>query len=341
MRIVHADNLMLRRYGKQKVSSGRNLFLGVIRNNWRVCEFSDRDTARFESPLWIRPLGKWIANRRLIETCDNFRPDLLTVGHCDVITNHTLREIRALLPGIKIGCWNLDSLWQERNVERLRHRMTVSDAIFVTTAGARLRQFCTSRNVVAYLPNPVDPANENQDNSRKTNFDRDLVFCSGHPPTDARHAFIGRLHPALDRHLRFESFGMHGQPAVWGYAYEKVLAGSKMGLNLNQCEDWPLYSSDRIAQLMGNGLLTFLWDKGQMRRLFRDEHVGFFTDFDDLVRRVLAFQADDARRQAVAGAGRAHYHEHFSGQRVMQFMVETTFGLPYSHNYLWADEVYR
>jgi len=110
MRIVHADDLMRRRYGWHKFSSGRNLLLGAIRNNWRVCEFSDRDTVHFESPLWIRPLGKWIANRRLIETCDNFRPDLLTVGHCDVITNHTLREIRALLPGIKIGCWNLDSL---------------------------------------------------------------------------------------------------------------------------------------------------------------------------------------------------------------------------------------
>lgn len=341
MRIVHVDNLMLRRYGRLKVSSGRNLFCGAIRNNWRVCEFSDRDLAHFAAPLGIRPLGAWRANRRLIETCDNFRPDLVVVGLCDIISNRTLSEIRALLPGVRIACWNVDPLWDDRNVGRLQQRMPVADALFVTTAGKPLRQFCTGRNVVAYIPNPTDSAAEDQDNARKMTFDRDLVFCSGRPPTDARHALIGRLHAALDDRLRFESFGMHGRPAVWGRAYEEVLAGSKMGLNLNHLEDWPLYSSDRIAQLMGNGLLTFLWDKGGMRRLFRDEHVGFFTDAEDLVRRVLEFQADDSRRQAVAAAGRAHYREHFSGQRVMSFIAETTLGIPYSHDYLWADEVYR
>ena len=341
MRIVHADNWMWRRYGKNKYSSGRNLFLGGVRNNWRMFEFSDRDIAHYESPLGIRPLGEWRTNRRLVETCDNLRPDLLVVGHCDIIWNRTLLEIRRLVPGIRIACWNVDPLFDDRNVGRIRRRMDCSDALFVTTAGAPLRQFCTGRNAVAFMPNPTDPAEEDQDNSRKTAFERDLVFCSGRPTTDARNAFVGRLHAAIDGRVRFESFGMHGPPSVWGRAYEQVLAGSKMGLNMNHIEDWPLYSSDRIAQLMGNGLLTFILDKGQMRRLFRDEHVGFFTDLDDLARLVLAFQADDARRQAVAAAGRAYYHEHFSGQRIMSFIVETTFGLPYSHNYLWADELYR
>lgn len=341
MRIVHVDNWMLRRFGRTKVLTGRNLYFGAVRNNWRVCEFSDRDLAKFESPLGIRPIGEWITNRRLVETCDNFRPDLLVVGHCDIIRSRTLREIRSLLPGIRIACWNIDPLWDNRNVGRIRERMDCADALFVTTAGEPLKQFCNGRNVVAYMPNPTDPAAEDQDNAAKSTFDRDLVFCSGRAPSDPRHAFTGRLHTALRDMLRFETFGMHGHPSVWGRAYEEVLAGSKMALNLNHIEDWPLYSSDRIAQLMGNGLLTFLWDKGGMRRLLNDDQAVFFKDFDDLVRRLVEFQHDDARRRAVAGAGRAHYCEHFSGQRVIQFIAETTLGLPYGRNYLWADEVYR
>ena len=341
MRIVHVDNLRLHHYGREKFFTGRKLLHGLIRNNWRVCAFSDADVAYFEAPLHVREFGLRIANRRLIETCDSFRPDLVILGFCDIIRNATLRAIRDLLPGVRIACWNVDSLWQERNIGRLRLRMDYADALFVTTGGETLRQFCTARNVVAYMPNPTDPAVDDQDNSAKTAFDRDLVFCSGRPPEDPRYAFVGRLHETLRGQLRFESFGLHGRPAVWGRAYEEVLAGSKMGLNLNHIEDWPLYSSDRIAQLMGNGLLTFLWDKGDMRRLFDDRHAVFFRDADHLAAQVRAFHADDARRRAVAAAGRAWYHEHYSAERVARFIAETTLGLPYSHAYTWAGEVYR
>jgi hypothetical protein len=341
VRVVNVDNLMIRRYGRPKVATGRKLFHGMVRNNWRVCEFSDRDIAFYEAPLHIRALGERRANRRLIETCDNFRPDLIVVGHCDIIVNSTLDEIRRLLPAVRIAYRNVDPLWEEKNVARIRLRGEAVDAIFISTGGDPLRQFRTGRNVVAYMPNPADPAVEDQDNSQKTAFDRALVFCGVGNPTDDRYPFVARLHEALRGRLRFDTFGMHGQEAVWGRSYEDVLASSRMGLNLNRFEDWPLYSSARIAQLMGNGLLAFLWDKNNMRKFFTDRHVVFFSSFEDLVAKVLQFHADDARRQAVAAAGRAFYHEHFSGQRVASFIAETTLGLPYSQAYSWTDEVYR
>ena len=75
MRILHSDNLMIRRYGNVKVSTGRKLFNGMIRNNWKVHEYSERDIAKFEAPLGIKPLGFRAANRRFIETFNNFKPD--------------------------------------------------------------------------------------------------------------------------------------------------------------------------------------------------------------------------------------------------------------------------
>lgn len=50
MRILHIDNIMIRRYGNTKVATGRKLFNGLIRNNHKVLEFSDRDIAHFEAP---------------------------------------------------------------------------------------------------------------------------------------------------------------------------------------------------------------------------------------------------------------------------------------------------
>lgn len=341
MKILHVDNLMIRRYGKTKVSTGRKLFNGMIRNNWKVLEFSERDIAKFEAPLGIKPLGLKTSNRKLIETAGNFLPDVILMGHCDIITAETLREIRLLLPNVKIIYRNVDPLWEERNIERIRYRMDTVDAIFVSTGGEHLKQFCTGKNVVAFIPNPTDPCVEDQNNSLKTEFERDLVFCGVGNETDDRYPFVKDLHAALDATLRFDSFGMHGHPAVWGRQYDEVMATSRMGLNLNRFEGWHLYSSARISQLMGNGLLTFLWDQGNMRKLFSDEQAVFFNDFDELVEKAKMFHADDKLRQNVAAAGHAFYHQHFSGQRVVRFMIETVLEMAYSHDYIWGDEVYR
>ncbi len=332
---------MLRHYGQVKFYTGCKLSNGMIRGNHRLLEFSDRDLVRFETPLGIRPLGKKITNRRLIETCENFRPDLIVIGHCDLIAEKTLHEIRTRHPNTKIAHWFLDALWNSRNIKRLKARMHCTDAIFITTAGPPLKQFLTGKNCVAYLPNPTDPSWESHNNSTRSKFERDLVFCGGGLQSDYRYELLKYLQDELDGVLRFAPYGIVGGPLVWGQAYDEIIADSKMALNLNREEGWPLYSSDRISQLLGNGLLSFLWDKGDMRRLFNDDQVVFFRNKEELSLKIKAFQADDALRQTIAANGHKHYHTHFSAQRIVQYIIETTFNLPYTQDYLWQEEVYH
>ncbi len=341
MRILHIDNIMIRRYGITKVATGRKLFNGLIRNNHKVLEFSDRDIAHFEAPLHIKPLGFRISNKRLIESCENFQPDMILLGHCDIIRNDTLLEIKRKFPQLKIAYRNVDPLWDPPVLEKIRYRLPVADAIFITTGGEPLRQFLTGKNLVSYMPNPTDPCVEDQNNASRTEFDRDLIFCGVGNTTDDRYPFVKNLHEELGRVLRFDSFGMHGHPAIWGKPYDDALAGSKMGLNLNRFEGWPLYSSARISQLMGNGILTFLGDKNNLQRFFGSDAAVYFNHFDDLVAKIKTYHADDDLRRNTAAKGQAFYREHFSGQRVVQYIIETTFGLPYSQDYLWQDEVYR
>lgn len=341
MKILHIDNIMIRRYGKTKVSTGRKLFNGLVRNNHKVLEFSDRDIAYYEAPFHIRDLGLRRCNRRLIETCENFQPELIIMGHCDIIKNETLFEIKKLLPDVKIAYRNVDPLWEKQNVEKIQQRMPVADAIFITTGGKKLQQFNTGNNIVSYMPNPTDAAVEDQNNADKTLFDRDLLFCGVGNVTDDRYSFVKELHSALDNELTFDSFGMHGQPAVWGRAYDDVLAHSKMGLNLNRFEGWYLYSSARISQLMGNGILTYLSEQGNLQCFFSDQHAVYFSSFDDLVHKIRIYQADDALRRETSANGRSFYHEHFCSLRVSQYIIETTCGLNYSYDYIWQDEIYR
>ena len=341
MRILHSDNLMIRRYGLVKVSTGRKLFNGMIRNNWKVHEYSERDIAKFEAPLGIKPLGFRAANRRFIETFENFKPDILIIGHSDLLTNKTLKTVKSMAPAVPVIYCNVDPLWRERNVKMIHHRKDVVDAIFVTTAGDPLKQFCTGKNIVGYIPNATDPATETLNNSAKTEFEFDLIFCGRGNKSDDRYPFIVDLHKKLKNKLRFETFGIYGKPGVYGQGYDDLLETSKMALNLSRYEGWPWCSSARIAQIMGNGLLAFVWDKGNMRHFFTDKHVAFFKDQESLIKQVERFQADDALRQAVAAAGHKFYHENFSGQKIISFMIEAVLDLPYSNDYLWKDAVYR
>lgn len=339
MKIVYACNMMLRRYGNWKFFTDIKLLNGMVRNNWNVCTFSDRDVARLAAPMGIKPLGIKPANRHFIETCDNFRPDAVVLGHCDILTNDTLLEIKRRHPGVPIIYYNIDALWIETNAQKIHHRKEVVDAIFCTTGGQALDQFRTEKNVVGYIPNAVDLSLDCNDNSVLTEFERDLMYCGKGDTTDERYPLIVSLHNKLKDQLRFETYGIYGKPEVWGERYEQVMRTSKMALNLNRIEGWSLYSSDRIAQLLGNGLLTFVWDKGDMRQLLGDDHVAFFKDEDELIRKTIEFQHDDAKRQAVASAGRAHYHKHFSAERVTKFMIEAATRQTPSHHYIWNKPV--
>ena len=339
-RLLLVDNLMIRRYGNLRMGPGRKLMCGAIRNDWRICEFSDRDMARLLAPLGIRSLGGVIANRKLLLTAKNFRPDIMLLGHCDYITNETLAAIRAAVPGIRIAHFNVDPLWQPRTRAQMADRMESCDALFATTAGEVLKTWTTGRNVVAYMPNPSDPSMENQNNGAKTDFARDLFFAGNPREGDPRWDLLRELLPKIEGRLRVEIFGAD-RPSIWGADYEDVLATSKMSLNLNRREGDLWYSSDRIAHLMGFGILTFQSSKNGMQRFFSDRETVWFDEAADLAENILRYQADDASRAAVASAGRAKYHALFNGARVLRFMVETMLGEPYSEPYEWAEEVYR
>ena len=339
-RLLLVDNLMIRRYGNLRMGPGRKLMCGAIRNDWRICEFSDRDMARLLAPLGIRSLGGVIANRKLLLTAKNFRPDIMLLGHCDYITNETLAALRKAVPGIRIAHFNVDPLWQTRTRAQMADRMESCDALFATTAGEVLKTWTTGRNVVAYMPNPSDPSMENQDNGAKTDFARDLFFAGNPREGDPRWDLLRALLPKIEGRLRVEIFGAD-RPSIWGADYEDVLATSKMSLNLNRREGDLWYSSDRIAHLMGFGILTFQSSKNGMQRFFTDQETVWFDEAADLAEKILRYQADDAARAAVASAGRAKYHALFNGARVLRYMVETMLGEPYSEPYEWAEEVYR
>ena len=55
----------------------------------------------------------------------------------------------------------------------------------------------------------------------------------------------------------------------------KKLTKCKMALNLSQGDPLKYYSSDRIAQLIGNGILTFVDIRTKLNKIFNKDEVVF------------------------------------------------------------------
>jgi spore maturation protein CgeB len=87
--------------------------------------------------------------------------------------------------------------------------------------------------------------------------------------------------------------------------------------------------------------LTAVYDGDRMQDFFTDKEVLYYHDVPDLVEKLMYLQAHDEERMAIAAEGRARYHEMFSGERILNFMLETLFNRPYSSDYEWTAEIYR
>ena len=63
-------------------------------------------------------------------------------------------------------------------------------------------------------------------------------------------------------------YGVNKTQPIWAEDFLIRIAQSNMGLNLSRGKPIKYYSSDRIAQLMGNGLLTFIDEKTKFSDFF-------------------------------------------------------------------------
>ena len=85
-----------------------------------------------------------------------------------------------------------------------------------------------------------------------------------------------------------------------GDDFLKRLSNSKMALNLSRGKPVKYYSSDRLAQLMGNGLLTFINKNTCYNDFFTNKEMVFYNSIDDLADKVKKFSKNDKEWREIA-----------------------------------------
>ena len=319
----------------------QKLINGFTRNGHNVYVFNDRDYARASNPFGSSRLGHTKLNAKAIEVARAFEPDLIVLGHCKMVLNETLEAIRRYLPDVRIVYRNVDPLHSRDNVADIDNRLSAVDAVFVTTAGEALRRFHNPRSFVAYMPNPIDASIET---GRAFTHDGkyDLFFAGGalRHQQDQRADLLDRLtHELQDLRLGFFGSGA-GRAQIFGKAYLRLLAASRMGLNLNKTADYYLYASDRIAQYLGNGLLVCTPASSGFQDVFTADEMVFFEGAEDLIGRLRYYHAHDEARRAAAEKSWRKAHALYDTTRVTRYIVDQAFGRPLSGDYGWPTDRY-
>ncbi|MEQ8357662.1 MAG: glycosyltransferase [Kiloniellaceae bacterium] len=338
-KILLVGNLFGREMGNEFYMIMPKLLHGFIRLGCNLHVFNDREVARGSTPLLSTSAGRAAANRKLIETARNFRPDFVLLGHCEPIDNATLETLREETPGLRIAYRNVDTLTDAKNRARLRRRADVVDAIFVTAAAPIHGVPPGSRAQVHYMPNPVDPAIDSGRGFARSDQAFDLFFAVGTGDgSDERLRFPQALRQRLPA-LRADIRGVPGSPPVRGADYLNAMTGARMGLSISRPDDVHLYASDRMSQLLGNGLLTFLSRASGFEEIFDDNELAFYGDVDELTDKAGFFLRNDQARRQVAEAGWRAAHSKFASDLIAQYILERSFAESLSETYPWPTEI--
>lgn len=339
LRVVHAANYQLDKDGDRFFNPDHKLHQGMVQNGCYVYPFSINDRARMASPLCSKTGGKKSANRALVQTCKNLEPDVLILGHGQYITRETLESVREAVPEIRIGFWYVDHLWSPKAIEHIHNRADLFDAIGCTSGGHLLGQFARPGCPAAFLPNPVEASIERDRAFENREPEYDLVFVGRADAGSERGEMLQFLIEQLSD-LRLGFFGCLGRPAVFGRRKDQILASGRMAFNFNQRNDVELYSSDRIAQLTGNGLCTFIQNGNGFEQLYGDDEVVFFDDREHLVARILELAKDDAAVRRIAKNGWQKAHQVYSAQKCSEFLLNLTMRRSGWQTVPWAKHVY-
>ena len=345
LRILHITNFNERHNGRLFFNTGRRLNNGFIRLGHSVLEFSDRDIVS-RNKNYRDLSGSKTLNDKLIKTCYHFKPDLIVLGHADMVSLDIIDNLKSEYSNLKIAQWFLDPLNvngpdYEKNKKRILDKIKVIDGNFLTTSPDVLKFL--NRTNSFFIPNPCDHSIETLSNY-KNNCSNDVFFALSHgvhrgklksSATDDREIFINRLINKCNN-VRFDIYGMNGVQPIWADQYFKIISNSKMGLNLSRGEPIKYYSSDRITQIIGNGLVTLIDDKTLYRDFFNNKEMVFYSNLNDLAEKIQKISKDEKLRKLIAKKGKDKYMKYFNSSIVADYIINKTFDIKNKNNkFIW------
>jgi len=339
LRIINIYNTGQKNFHRlYNISLGKKFTNGFIRNGHDVLEISDRDFIRQSRNIFQMKNSEKFQDY-LINTFKNYNPDLIFFGHTQNIKRDTINELKNLNSNIILSQWNEDPImrsldYSKQNLENISHYSDIVDHNFITTDPSILKNQIIDNKNFHFFFVPVDKNIECFDVSKKKPI-KDLFYAMSHGvnratlkkgKSDSRIHFLNSLIKKLEN-IDYDFYGFQNKEPIWGNDFYQALNNSKMGLNLSRGLPTKYYTSNRIASLMGNGLLTFVDKQTQLDDMFNNKEVIMYSNINDLTDKINFYKKNDHLRKKIASAGRKKYFRLFNELNIAKYILDKSLGM--------------
>ena len=338
LRILNIYNLAQKlNHRIYNLSLGKKFTNGFIRNGHDVIEISDRDYIKQQKIMNLINVKDKFKNY-LVETFKNYNPDLLIFGHTENINEEIITQFKSINSNLIVSQWYEDPLIPNlfnasENINKLKKFIPLVDHSFVTTDPSVIRLTNNEKKNIHYFITPVDH-NIECFNVFNLNPQNDIFYAMSHGVNraklklgkiDERVKFLEALKLKI-KGIKYDFYGIGKQEPIWGNNFYISLLNSKMALNLSRGRPTKYYSSNRIASLMGNGLLVFIDEKVCMNDFFNKNEIVQYSNIEDLSEKIKFFSKNDKIRKQIAKNGKNKYFKLFNEKKITNHILKISLG---------------
>ena len=95
------------------------------------------------------------------------------------------------------------------------------------------------------------------------------------------------------------------------------------------------YSSNRIASLVANGIMTFIDNKVGYSKFFNDNEMGFYKNAEDLLNQMDKLHGNMNKINKISKNGKRRYFSIFNNLIVADYIISKTFNKNGKFRYIW------
>lgn len=288
-------------------------------------------------------------NSKIWEICNNYKPDLVILGHNNVLDINTLEKIKNNVKS-KVILWYEDALskkgqgpsWRS-NLNLIQNNSHLIDRYFTTTHPDNISNTNIKKSKLFFLPMLVDKNIENLHLFNIKNKFKDLFFAISHGvnfgklkdnKVDEREIFVNNLFKH-NNNIKFNILGIANENPKWNYEFYKELSKCKMALNLSRGKPIKYSTSNRIASLVANGIYTFIDRQTKFDDFFDENEMGFYKNEVDLLQKIESIKDDEKKIFNFSKNGMRKYFKLFNNKLITKYIIDRTFNSNDDKEQIW------
>ena len=341
-KILHISNFGIKNDHRLfNLSIAKKISNGFIRNGHDVINFDYR--SHNEGFLLNNSIDK-----KIISITNNYRPDLILLGHNNSLSRSSILSLKEKFR-VKVAMWYEDHVMKgdpsyRKNLDLIEKNNDIIDNYFITTSPDIIKTKI-KKNKINFLPIPVDPNIENG-KFYEVKKNKDLFFALSHGVNygklkkntfDERTMFIDKLISYSNNKINFNILGLYNEEPKWNYDFTDELMVCKTALNLSRGGPNKYASSNRIASLMGNGVLPFIHSKVKYQDFFDNDEIIIYNDHKDLINKLIRIINKPKELKLRSIKSKKSYFNYFQNNIIADFIISKIFHTKKHFKYVWSE----